>query len=212
MTASYLNWSVEELFTKASAAAPEPGGGAVSAMSGCLGCGMLTMVAQISVNKAKDPDTAREINLLMAGLAEISETLKALAQKDMQAFNQFMEVLALPNKTPEEKKLREDKKQQAALLSAEVPLTIGRNCLAALGWASKIAVLGSKLAISDVAVGVYLLEASLKGALIMVDANVPYLKDKAKVAELLKEKERLILEAEELARDTLHRVKSRMQE
>lgn len=212
MTTGYLNWSVEELFAKASSAAPEPGGGGVSAMSGCLGCGMLTMVARISAGKAKDPDVAKEIDLIITGLEEIAGTLKILAQRDMQAFNQFMEALALPNLTLEEKKLREDKKQQAALLSAAVPLEIGRNCLAALRQGKIIAYLGSKLAISDVAVGAYLLEASLKGALLMVEANVPYLKDTAKVEELLKEKELLILEAEELSRDTLLRVKSRMQE
>ncbi|SHK06706.1 cyclodeaminase/cyclohydrolase family protein [Desulforamulus aeronauticus] len=212
MSISYLRWSVEELFEKSSSAAPEPGGGGVSAMSGCLGCGMLTMVARITASKVKDIDVSKEIALVISSLEQNMENLKNLAQKDMQAFQHFMDALALPNSTPEEKNLREEKKQQAALLSAEVPLEIGRNCLAALHQAKIISSLGSKLAISDVAVGAYLLEASLKGALLMVEANVPYLKDAAKVEELRKEKEMLTLAAEELGRDTLQRVKTRMQE
>lgn len=212
MSTSYLNWSVEELFEKSSSAAPEPGGGGVSAMSGCLGCGMLTMVARITANKAKDTDISKEITQVISSLEQNMENLKNLAQRDMQAFQHFMDALALPNSTPEEKNLREEKKQQAALLSAEVPLEIGRNCLDALHQAKIISSLGSKLAISDVAVGAYLLKASLKGALLMVEANVPYLKDTAKVEGLLKEKEMLTLAAEELGRDTLQRVKSRMKE
>ncbi len=212
MSTSYLNWSVEELFEKSSSAAPEPGGGGVSAMSGCLGCGMLAMVARITASKVKDTDASKEITRVISNLEQNMAILKNLAQRDMQAFQHFMDALALPNGTLAEKNLREEKKQQAALLSAEVPLEIGRHCLAALQQAKIISSLGSKLAISDVAVGAYLLEAALKGALIMVEANVPYLKDAAKVEELCKEKELLTLAAEELGRDTLQRVKTRMKE
>lgn len=208
----YLNWSVEELFQKAASPAPEPGGGGVSAMTGCLGTGMLSMVARITLEKEKYKDVETEISGLITTLDRNIETLKSLAQRDMDAFHGFMEALAMPRNTPEEKALREEKKQQAALLSAGVPLEIAGTCLSGLKAANSLAAIGAKLAISDVGVGAHLLEAALKGALMMVDANLAYINDLEKVKNIIAEKEQLILEAEEISRSTLTSVRGRMKE
>ncbi|MCL5779969.1 MAG: cyclodeaminase/cyclohydrolase family protein [Firmicutes bacterium] len=208
----YLNWSVEELFQKAASPAPEPGGGGVSAMTGCLGTGMLSMVARITLGKEKYKDVETEISGLITTLDRNIETLKSLAQRDMDAFHGFMEALAMPRNTPEEKALREEKKQQAALLSAGVPLEIAGTCLSGLKAANSLAAIGAKLAISDVGVGAHLLEAALKGALMMVDANLVYINDLEKVKNIIAEKEQLILEAEEISRSTLTSVRGRMKE
>lgn len=208
----YLNWSVEELFQKAASPAPEPGGGGVSAMTGCLGTGMLSMVARITLGKEKYKDVETEISGLITTLDRNIETLKSLAQRDMDAFHGFMEALAMPRNTPEEKALREEKKQQAALLSAGVPLEIAGTCLSGLKAANSLAAIGAKLAISDVGVGAHLLEAALKGALMMVDANLVYINDLEKVKNIIAEKEQLILEAEEISRSTLTSVRVRMKE
>ncbi len=208
----YLNWSVEELFQKAASPAPEPGGGGVSAMTGCLGAGLLSMVARITVGKEKYKEFMQEITGIISSLDKNMEALKSLAQRDMDAFNGFMEALAMPRHTPEEKALREQKKQQAALLSAGVPLEIARTCLSCLKVANELAAIGAKLAISDVGVGAHLLEASLKGALMMVDDNLGYINDMEKVKKLIEEKEQLTLEAEEVYRTTLERVRARMKE
>ncbi|RYD04421.1 hypothetical protein N752_13685 [Desulforamulus aquiferis] len=170
----YLKWSVDELFDRACSTSPEPGGGGVSAMTGCLGSGMLMMVAKITAGNNKYQDVRQEIEILIASIESNIEALKSLAQKDMDAFNGFMDALSLPRETPEQVDLREEKKQQAALLSAGIPLEMARISLANLQSAAELAVIGSKLAISDVGVGANLLEASLKGALIMVDANLLY--------------------------------------
>lgn len=208
----YVNWSVEELFEKAASAAPEPGGGGVSAMTGCLGAGMLSMVARITLGKEKYKAVEPEITGLITTLDENIKTLKTLAQQDMNAFHSFMEALGMPRQTPEEKALREEKKQQAALLSADVPLEIAKTCLASLQAGNTLAAIGAKLAISDVGVGTHLLEAALKGALIMVDANLDYINDLEKVKHLIKQKEQLTLEAEEISRRTLETVRARMKE
>lgn len=209
---NYVNWSVEELFQKAASAAPEPGGGGVSAMTGCLGTGMLSMVARITLGKEKYKAVEPEITGLITTLDENIATLKILAQQDMNAFHSFMEALGMPRHTPEEKALREEKKQQAALLSADVPLEIAKTCLISLQAGNTLAAIGAKLAISDVGVGAHLLEAALKGALIMVDANLDYINDLEKVKHMIKQKEQLTLEAEEISRRILETVRARMKE
>lgn len=207
---NYLEWSVDELFQRACSSSPEPGGGGVSAMTGCLGSGMLIMVARITAGNKKYQDVAQEIAELIVAVECNIESLKSLAHKDMQAFNSFMAALALPKDTPEEIALREERKEHAALLSAGIPLEMARLSLANLQAAADLAAIGSKLAISDVGVGAYLLEGSLKGALIMVDANLPYIKDKKLLFEFIAEREKLALEAEELCKLILARVKNRM--
>lgn len=207
---NYLQWSVEELFQRAASPAPEPGGGGVSAMTGCLASGMLAMVARITGGKDKYRDVEQEIGELIENIDRQMEKMKVLAHQDMEAFHHFMEALALPKETGEQKALREASRQQAAILSASVPLDIARACLNNLEAAARLAAIGSPLAISDVGVGAHLLEASLKGALMMVDANLPYIGDGKMVYHLTAEKERLTLEGEELCRTTLETVKARM--
>lgn len=207
---NYLNWSVEELFQRASSSEPEPGGGGVSAMTGCLGSGMLDMVARITIGNKKYKEVEQEVLELISTIEANIKSLKTLAQSDMNAFNGFMDALGLPKDTPEQKALREEKKQQAAVLSAMVPLDIARTSLANLRAAHTLASIGSKLAISDVGVGAHLLEAALKGALIMVDANLSYISDNKRVEEFVEEKDKLTSEAEKICRETLEMVRSRM--
>ncbi|AEF94946.1 Formiminotransferase-cyclodeaminase [Desulfotomaculum nigrificans CO-1-SRB] len=210
MMLDFLNWSVQELLDKAAAPAPEPGGGGVSAIAAGLGSGMLTMVARITADSPKYKDVEREVRQLIVSLEKNTETLKSLARQDVEAYNNFMAALALPKDTPEEKALREEKKQQAAKLSAEVPMEIARTCLANLKAAASLAAVGSKPAISDVGVGAYLLEACLKSALLMVDANLAYINDQQFTHELLREKEILVFEAQKTCQTALERVRSRM--
>ncbi|GAB6182119.1 cyclodeaminase/cyclohydrolase family protein [Desulfotomaculum defluvii] len=207
---NYLNWTVDELFTKAAATEPEPGGGGVSAISGVLGLGMLTMVAQISLAKEKDPILIGKFKEILGALGESSARLKTLTQQDMQAYQEFMRALSLPNKTPEEKDLRQEKKQQAAILSAKVPMEMAKSCLVGLQVAKDLASIGSKYAISDVGVGANLLEAALKGALLLVDANIPYISMANKADELKQQSEILLQEAAGLSLNTLKIVRERM--
>lgn len=206
----YLAWTVEELFERAASSSPEPGGGGVSAMTGVLGSGMLAMVARITSGNKKYADVEQQIAELLNTIEGNINSLKLLAQKDMDAFNTFMEVLSLPRETQEQKDFREEKKDLAALLCAGVPMEMARACLSNLQAAAELAAIGSKLAISDVGVGANLLEAALKGALIMVDANLGYIRDKQLVYEFIAEREKLALEAEELCRITMDRVKAQM--
>lgn len=206
----YLQWSVQQLLENAAAPSPDPGGGGVSAITGGMGSGMLAMVAQITADSPKYKNVEPEARLLIASIEKNIETLKSLARQDVEAYGGFMAALALPKDTAEEKALREEKKQQAAMLSAQVPMDIARTCLANLKAAAALAAIGSKPAISDVGVGAYLLEACIKSAFLMVNANLSYISDPKFVSQLKEEEARLILEAEELLQTALARVRSRM--
>ncbi|CCO08923.1 cyclodeaminase/cyclohydrolase family protein [Desulforamulus hydrothermalis] len=209
---NYLQWSVEELFARTASPAPEPGGGGVAAMTGCLAAGLLNMVAGITAGKEKYRAFAGEIQSLISDLQQCTDRLKLLAQRDMEAFHMFMAALAMPKGTPAEKTLREEHKQQAALLCADVPLQVAQTCLDCLKAAHRLADVAAKTAVSDVGVAAHLLAASLKGALLMVDDNLGYINDLARVKALITEKEQLLSAAEELCASTLARVKGRMAE
>lgn len=207
---SYLNWSVDDLFTRAAAPEPEPGGGGVSAISAVLGLGMLAMVTKISLEKEKDQQLVDKLKEILAILGENSSALKALTQQDMEAYQEFRQALSLPNKTPEEKALRGERKQQAAIFAANVPLEIAQCCLRGLRAAQDLAHIGSKYAISDVGVGANLLEAALKGALLLVDANIPYINLTSKTNEFISQRTTLLAEATEISLVTQKTVQERM--
>lgn len=207
---SYLKWSVAELFTRAAAAEPEPGGGGASAISGVLGLGMLAMVAKITLEKEKDQQLINRLKEILAILGENTASLKALTQQDMEVYREFRQALSLPNKTPEEKALRGERKQQAAILAANVPLEMAQCCLRGLQAAQDLAHIGSKYAISDVGVGAHLLEAALKGALLLVTANIPYINLTSKTNEFISARNTLLAQATEISLVTQQTVQKRM--
>ncbi|MZP28174.1 formimidoyltetrahydrofolate cyclodeaminase [Heliobacterium undosum] len=202
---------LREVIAEAASAAPTPGGGSVSAITGAFGAAMAAMVANLTVGKEKYRDVEPQAREQLRRLEGITARLEALVQADMDAFEAFMAVYKLPKDTEEQKAARAKARQAAAIQATEAPLAIGDACIEALEAAVALAAIGNKTAISDVGVGAYLAEASLKGALLSVDINLPAIDDAAYVDKAKGRRDRLIAEAERLRAQAVGIVGKRIQ-
>ncbi|ABZ84447.1 methenyltetrahydrofolate cyclohydrolase, putative [Heliomicrobium modesticaldum Ice1] len=202
--------SLREVIAEAASAAPTPGGGSVSAITGAFGAAMVAMVANLTVGKEKYRDVEAQVREQLQRLEGITARLEGLVRADMEAFAAFMAVYKLPADTDEEKAARARARQAAAIQATEAPLAIGDACIEALEAAVVLAAIGNNRAISDVGVGAYLAEASLKSALLSVDINLPAIDDAAYVDKAKGRRDRLLAEAERLRAQAVHIVSKRI--
>lgn len=184
------NTFIQELSSKA----PVPGGGGASAYVGALGMALGSMVGNLTVGKKKYKDVEEDIIQLLEKSEEIINNLKSLVQKDADVFYPLSQAYRLPSSTEEEKEKKDEVMQEVLVDATMVPLDIARNCLAAIELHEEYAKKGTRIAISDVGVGVIYCKAALQGAKLNVLINTQIMKDqelKTKVENELEEIERV---------------------
>lgn len=202
--------SLHDVIAVSASSSPTPGGGSVSAVTASFGAAMVAMVANLTIGKEKYKDIEPQVQDYLAQLQGIINKLEQLVADDMQEFENYMAVFKLPKQTEEEKAARAAAMEAAAKAATEVPLSIGEACLEILKIADALAPIGNKMAISDVGVGAHVAEASLKGALLSVDINLPVIKDQEYVSQAADRKNTLIAEAEKIKESAVSVVQSRL--
>lgn len=184
---------IEELSSKS----PVPGGGGASAYVGALGMALGSMVGNLTVGKKKYKDVEADIIELLNRSEVIMNRLKALVKKDAEVFYPLSQAYGLPSSTEEEKKHKETVLQEALIEASMVPLEIAKNCLEAIHLHEEYAKKGTRIAISDIGVGVAFCKAALQGAKLNVLINTKIMKDlelKKRIETELQEIERVGLE------------------
>ncbi len=203
--------TLNEYLKEAASKSPTPGGGSVSAVVACNASAMVSMVANLTLSKKGYEEAQEDVKSILSVMDKITAELKELTEKDIQAFQNFMDSWRLPSATEDEKNRKKELMEKAAQNASLVPLELCRTCLLILKQALCLAPIGNKSAISDVGVGVYLAEAALKSAMLSVDINLPLIKDDVFRAYLLTEKTRLFTESDELKLLALNEVRKRLQ-
>jgi len=189
---------------------PVPGGGSVSAIAGCFGAAMVSMVANLTIGKKKYHDVESKAVAVRDRVLSLMNRLEALVNEDMASFQRFMEVYKMPRETQEQEQTRAFLLEETLKASTETPLRIARACLEGLEMAAEIASFGSKMAISDAGVGANLLHAALESALLNVDINLPSIKDEAFKRASLEERLSLSRRAQEVRDRCLSLVREKM--
>ncbi|MDQ6597021.1 sugar ABC transporter substrate-binding protein [Bacillus salipaludis] len=164
---------IEELSSKS----PVPGGGGASAYVGALGMALGSMVGNLTIGKKKYKDVEEDIIELLNKSEVIIGQLKALVQKDAEVFYPLSQAYGLPTATEEEKNYKESVLQEALIEASRIPLEIAKNCLEAILLHEEYAKKGTRIAISDVGVGVAFCKAALQGAKLNVLINTKIMKD-----------------------------------
>jgi len=158
-------------------AEPTPGGGTAAAIAGAMGVSLLMMVAGLSKSRAGAEAEHVALGEARAALAGIRDRLVSLGDTDAEAFNQVMEAYRLPKGTDQEKSARKDAIQQGLKAATLAPLDTLRAVGEALHLARVVAQHGNRSAVSDVGVGIGLIEAAAKGAVANVQINLGSLLD-----------------------------------
>lgn len=183
---------VSEFLSTLSSKQPVPGGGGASALAGALGNGLGQMVANLTIGKKRYADVEEEIRGLLAHMERLQRDFVVLADRDEEVFAPLAAAYGLPSGT-EEEKANKAKVMEARLLDATyVPLEIMEKAVEMLGVLDVLAVKGSRMAISDVGVGVQFVRTALLGAVMNVYINTKSMKDREKAEELNREAEELV--------------------
>ena len=192
-----LEMKTTEFLEELSSKAPVPGGGGASAAVGAFGAALGMMVANLTVGKKKYAVVEEEILAALEELGKLRDRLVALTDRDAQAFEPLSRAYGLPKNTEEEKAARE-KVMESALYDASVaPLEIMETVLASMDLLEVLGEKGSRLALSDVGVGILFAQAALEGASLNVFINTRLMKDRGRAEELNGRADRMIAEGRE---------------
>ncbi|MDI3480717.1 MAG: methenyltetrahydrofolate cyclohydrolase [Tepidanaerobacteraceae bacterium] len=189
---------------------PVPGGGGAAALVGAIGIALGNMVGNLTVGKEKYKDVEEEVKSIMEEAKALQERLLSLVDRDAEVFKDVAEVYKMPKGTEGEKKAREEAMQAALKKACTVPLDIMKNAVEAIKLQRRLADIGSKLAISDVGVGVHCLKAALLSGKLNVDINLSGIKDEEFVKNCLQEMDFLIKQSMEAVDETIGIVEQRL--
>ena len=189
---------------------PAPGGGSISAYMGSLAAALGTMVANLSAHKAGWDDRWEEFSDIAVEGQDLMNDLLALVDEDTEAFNRIMAVFGMPKGTDAEKEARAQALEEATLFACEVPLTTMKRSLDTFSVLRAVAEKGNPASASDGGVGALAARAAVRGAGLNVRINAAGLKDRAKADALVAEAEDIERRAEELEKEVLDIVNSKI--
>jgi formiminotetrahydrofolate cyclodeaminase len=162
---------------------PVPGGGSAAALAAAMGAALVAMVAELTIGRPAYAEHEATIAELLTGATERQAELLALAQRDADAYDVVVQARRLPKESGAEKAARSSALQAAMLEAARIPLRAAVVASEVLDLAERIAPIGNRNAVSDAGVAAQLAAAGLRGALLNVRINLPYLAE----AEPMKE-------------------------
>lgn len=194
-----------------SSAKPVPGGGGACAAVGAFAAALGMMVANLTVGKKRYADVEEEVKEILARLEVTRNELIILADKDAEAFEPLSKAYGLPKDTEEEQREKERIMEAALYEASRVPLEIMETVLGAMGDLKFLGEKGSKLAVSDVGVGILFAQAALEGASLNVLINTRLMKNRERAKELNQKADAIIQEGrkqkEEIYEDVLNKLR-----
>jgi formiminotetrahydrofolate cyclodeaminase len=135
------------------------------------------MVGNLTLGKKKYKDVEPDILLLIEKSNTLIARLSRLVSADAEAFYPLSQAYGMPRGTEEEKKLRDEVLQEALIGATEVPMEIARCCCEAIDLLEEYSKIGTRLAISDIGVGVSFCRGALQASKLNVIINTKIMKD-----------------------------------
>ena len=194
-------------FTEESASkAPVPGGGGVSALCGSLAASLAEMVTNLTAGKKKYAEYEKEIRDIMKRTETLRLLLLECIEKDAEAFAPLAAAYSLDKNSE-----GYAERMETCLRNAAVPpFEIMKYCAEVIRLDERLAVIGSKLAVSDAGTSAMLASGALYGAYLNVRVNTRLMKDRTYADELEKNADALLEEYSKRALDCFNAVKERL--
>ncbi len=176
--------SCKEFLEDLSSAAPVPGGGGASAIVGAMGAALGSMVANLTYGKKKYADVQEDIVILLNRAKNLRNELIMLIAKDAEVFEPLSKAYGLPKETDGEKKYKEETLEKALKAACGVPFEIMLKAIEVMDFHDELVVIGTRIAVSDIGVGVLFCKSALMGASLNVFINTKLMKDRAFAEEM----------------------------
>jgi formiminotetrahydrofolate cyclodeaminase len=191
---------------------PVPGGGSAAAIAGAMGAALVAMVAELTIGRPDYAEHEAALIELRAAAHDRRLSLLSLAEEDAAAYEAVVRARRMPRESEAERATRAAAVRVAMIGAAEVPLRTARVAAEVLALADRIASIGNRVAVSDAGVAAQLARAALRGAVLNVRINLPYLPaDEPMRTAAPAELDRLERESEAREQSALDVVDARMQ-
>ena len=190
-----LEKSIREFTELSASKAPVPGGGGVSALAGSLAASLAEMVTNLTTGKKKYAEYEEEIQRIMKDSDELRISLLDCVNEDAEAFEPLAKAYAMDRNDPDYAETMENCLKTAA----RAPYHILQLCCRVVELDERLAVIGSKLAVSDAATSVMLAHGAIYGALINIKVNTRLMKDREYAFDLEEKAEDMVKEYSERA-------------
>ncbi|MEO8251227.1 MAG: cyclodeaminase/cyclohydrolase family protein [Chloroflexota bacterium] len=154
---------------------PVPGGGSAAALAGAMAAALVAMVAELTSGRPAYAAHEAEIAGMRGDALARREMLLALAEEDATAYDAVVSARRMPKESDSEREARSQVLGSAMIDAARVPLRVAVIAGEVLELAERIAPIGNRNAVSDAGVAAHLAAAALRGALLNVRINLPYL-------------------------------------
>ena len=188
----FKDLTVNEFIEKLASDAPTPGGGTAAAIMGAMGAGLFKMTIDITAKKVND----EFLKSIGDSMQSAYEEFLSLADKDAEAFDEYMKARSMPKSTEEEKLARKKALREARIKSIEAPLQTLERSLEVLQAFDMVKDKISKYVLSDVIGGASALKSAAKIAYANVKINVG---NKDTYAHYMENANKLMADASKLA-------------
>lgn len=152
-----------------------PGGGSASAAAGAIAASLLAMVCEVTRANRRYEEHWKALDELNERALEKMSRLLVLAKEDAEAYDAMVRAARKQRRNSTPKSIEELNK--AIKRAADVPMKTASTCADVLEISYRVAEIGTKSALSDMGVAIFLAETGFKGASMNVSINLKSLKD-----------------------------------
>lgn len=202
---------IEDFLAELSSKAPVPGGGGAAAVGGAIGNGLGQMVANLTIGKKKYKDVEPEIQELLGKMEVLGKEFMRLADADAEVFAPLAAAYSLPCQTEEEKAKKDEIMEKNLLAATLVPIEVMEKAMEMLAVLEVLGQKGSRMAVSDVGVGVQFVRTALLGAVMNVYINTKSMKMRTKAEEFNHYADQMVAEgikrADKIYQDVLEKLR-----
>ncbi|MGL5642816.1 MAG: cyclodeaminase/cyclohydrolase family protein [Paraclostridium sp.] len=193
---------VDELASKSAV----PGGGGAAALTGAIGIALGSMVCNLTIGKKKYAEHEESVKSILEKARELEKDLLNMIDEDAECFLPLSKAYGLPNSTEEEKKIKANTMESALKTACEVPIKIVKVCYESIKLHEDLVDKGSRLALSDVGVGIQCLRAAILSGQLNVVININSIKDEEYVKNVRDEVNRLVEDGVRICDDVYKKV------
>lgn len=179
-----------QFLTELSSNAPVPGGGGASAAVGAFAAALGMMVTNLTIGKKKYAEYEEELVACRARLEDLRDQVIDLVDGDAVAFEPLSKAYSIPKDDPNRDQIMENALYEASV----VPMSIMETVLAAAKELEILVEKGSRLAVSDVGVGILFAQAAIEGASLNVYINTKLMKNRERADEMNAKADAIIAE------------------
>ncbi len=178
------NKNIEQFITELCSSSPTPGGGGASAVAGSLASALGSMVANLTIGKAKYKEFEQQNIKSGEKAKQLALKMLEISDLDEQAFLPLSKAYSLPKETKEQLEHRDEVMECCLKEAAKPPFMMLETLDEIASILEQLSTTGSIIVLSDIAVGATLANSAAVGASINVLINTKSMVDAKYKTEL----------------------------